>query len=194
MLNPWWARGVILAANIAMIAIRAPHGKRSRTQRISLDRQGRLESALLTIATVAWALPLVWVATPWLSFAEYPSEDWMLAPGALLIALGLWLFARSHADLGLNWSVSLQVRAHHTLVTRGVYRRIRHPMYTALLIFSLGHVLALPNWVAGPAYLIAMLLLISLRLGPEERLMHERFGVEYSAYQERSKRLIPGVW
>jgi len=54
--------------------------------------------------------------------------------------------------------------------------------------------LVLPNWIAGPAYLVSMLLLIGFRLGPEERLMHAEFGPAYEDYTRHSKRLIPGVW
>jgi protein-S-isoprenylcysteine O-methyltransferase Ste14 len=52
----------------------------------------------------------------------------------------------------------------------------------------------LPNWIAGPSYLVAMALLFALRVGPEERMMLEEFGSDYEDYRKRSKRLIPGVW
>jgi len=83
----------------------------------------------------------------------------------------LWLFQLSHADLGANWSITLEVREKHTLVTQGVYRRVRHPMYTALLLYSVGQALVLPNYVAGPSYGVTMALLVALRIGPEERMM-----------------------
>ncbi|NOT29051.1 MAG: isoprenylcysteine carboxylmethyltransferase family protein [Planctomycetes bacterium] len=57
---------------------------------------------------------------------------------------------RSHADLGTNWSITLEVREQHTLVTRGVYARVRHPMYTALLLYALGQWLVVPNWLVAP--------------------------------------------
>jgi protein-S-isoprenylcysteine O-methyltransferase Ste14 len=114
--------------------------------------------------------------------------------GVLCTALGLWLFQRSHADLGPNWSITLEVRERHELVTQGVYRHIRHPMYAALFLYAVGQALVLPNWVAGPSYLVAFLLLFALRLGPEERMMVEQFGRDYEAYRTRTKRLIPGVW
>ena len=106
----------------------------------------------------------------------------------------MWLFHRSHADLGTNWSITLEVREGHRLVTGGVYRRIRHPMYTALFLYCLGLALAVPNWIAGPSYLVAFGLLFALRLGPEERMMRETFGREYDDYAARTQRLVPGVW
>jgi protein-S-isoprenylcysteine O-methyltransferase Ste14 len=114
--------------------------------------------------------------------------------GSLCLALGLWLFYRSHVDLGTNWSITLEVRDKHQLVTHGIYRRVRHPMYLSLLIYSLGQALVLPNWLVGPAYGVAMLLIFFFRLGPEERMMLGEFGNEYEAYRARTKRLIPGVW
>ena len=82
----------------------------------------------------------------------------------------------------------------HQLVTRGIYRQVSHPMYLALLLYSLGQAMALPNWVAGPSYLVAFGLLFALRVGPEERMMLEEFGQDYQAYMARTKRLVPGLW
>ena len=117
-----------------------------------------------------------------------------LAAGVVCLALGLWLFARSHADLGTNWSITLEVRDKHQLVTQGIYRTLRHPMYSALLLYSLGQALVVSNWIAGPSYGVAMVLLLAFRLGPEERLMLEVFGNDYEAYRGRTKRLVPGIW
>ena len=128
------------------------------------------------------------------AFADYPLCPIPLIAGTLCLALGLWLFHRSHADLGTNWSITLEIREGHRLVTQGVYRRIRHPMYAALFIYSLGQVLALPNWIAGPSYLVTFGILFALRVGFEERMMVEEFGDEYREYMRKSQRLVPGVW
>jgi protein-S-isoprenylcysteine O-methyltransferase Ste14 len=127
-------------------------------------------------------------------FADYPLHPIPLVIGVLCLVLGLWLFHRSHADLGTNWSITLEVRENHQLVRDGVYRWVCHPMYLALLIYSAGQILAIPNWFVGPSYSVAMVLLFSLRVGPEERMMLEIFGEEYEAYRSVTKRLVPGVW
>ncbi len=132
--------------------------------------------------------------TPWLAFADYPLRPVPYSIGVLCYALGLWLFHRTHADLGTNWSITLQMREQHRLITGGVYRRVRHPMYVALLLYSVGQAFALPNWLAGPSYVAVMTLLVALRLGPEERMLRAHFGPEYDTYVARTKRLIPGVW
>jgi protein-S-isoprenylcysteine O-methyltransferase Ste14 len=193
-MNPWFAKTVVLLASIVMVAIRAPHGQRSRAIPVVRHRKGPLETVLLTIAWAAFFLPLIWIATPLFAFADYPLHPVPFFTGVLCLVLGLWLFHRAHADLGTNWSITLEVREQHRLVTHGIYRWVRHPMYLALLIYSLGQALVIPNWLVGPSYGVAMVLLIALRMGREERMMREQFGKDYEVYQATTKRLIPGIW
>jgi protein-S-isoprenylcysteine O-methyltransferase Ste14 len=193
-MDVWYARGAVLAATVAMIAIRAPHGQRSRGVKVAETRKGGREIALLTLMWAGFFLPLVWVASGWPASADYALHPAQYAAGVAAYVAGLWIFHRSHADLGTNWSITLQVREGHTLVTRGVYARVRHPMYLGLLLFAVGQALVLPNWLAGPSYLVMTLLLIAARTGPEERMMRDRFGAEWDAYSARTKRLIPALW
>ena len=194
-MNPWIAKAVVLAATVVMMAIRAPHGHRSRSVKVAKSHKTALETSLLVFAWVGFFVSLIWVASPAFSFAEYP----LRAPGALIagvmcLVIGLWLFYRSHADLGKNWSITLEVREGHRLITHGVYRAVRHPMYSALALYSVGQALVIPNWVAGVSNLVAFAVLFALRIGPEEKMMGEQFGNEYAAYTARTKRLIPHVW
>jgi protein-S-isoprenylcysteine O-methyltransferase Ste14 len=191
-MNPWIAKAVILAASVVMVAIRAPHGQRSRGVTVVTDRKGRLEVILLVLAMLGFSVPLVWIVSPVFSLAEYPLRMGPLLAGVACFVVGLWLFYRSHADLGTNWSITLQVRENHRLVVDGVYRRIRHPMYAALFLYSIGQALVLPNWVAGPSYLVTFAILFALRVHAEENLMLEEFGADYAAYMAKTQRLMPG--
>jgi protein-S-isoprenylcysteine O-methyltransferase Ste14 len=193
-MNPWIAKAVILAASVVMVAIRAPHGRRSRGIKVVKSRKGTLEIVLLTLAWLGFFIPLIWIASPVLSFAEYPLRAGPLGAGVVCLVVGLWLFYRSHADLGTNWSITLEVREQHRLITHGVYGRVRHPMYIALLLYSVGQALVLPNWVAGPSYLIAFSILLVFRVREEEKMMLEQFGDEYAAYMARTQRLVPRIW
>jgi protein-S-isoprenylcysteine O-methyltransferase Ste14 len=193
-MNPWFAKAVILVAGIVMVVIRSPHGTRSWEVKVVESRKGRLEIFLMTLASIGFIVPILWIVTPWLAFADFPLHPGSLIAGSLILAFGLWLFHRSHVDLGTNWSVTLEIREGHRLVTEGVYRRVRHPMYSAFLLYGIGQAVVVPNWVAGPFYVVAMALLVALRLKPEEELMRNYFEVEYNAYVARTKRLIPGIW
>jgi len=103
----------------------------------------------------------------------------------------LWLFRRSHVDLGRNWSISLEVRDHHALVKNGVYRLIRHPMYSSFFLLGVAQVLLLPNWFAGGSGLVGAGILYAFRVRREEQMMLESFGEEYRTYMTDTKRLIP---
>jgi protein-S-isoprenylcysteine O-methyltransferase Ste14 len=193
-MNPWIAKSLILAATVVMIGIRAPHGRASRRVKVIRSQKTALEAVLLTLAWAGFFVPLIWIASPVFSFAEYPQRSGPLLSGAVCFVIGLWLFYRAHADLGTNWSITLEVREQHRLVTQGVYRRIRHPMYTALVLYGAAHALVIPNWVAGPSNLMTFIILFALRVRAEERMMLEQFGDEYTAYMARTHRLVPGVW
>lgn len=193
-MNPWFAKAAVLLASIVLIAIRAPYGHRSAKVKVVESHKGRLEVGLLTLAWISFFVPLLWVATTWFAAADFALHPVPLGAGIACYALGLWLFLRSHQDLGDAWSITLELREGQHVVSRGVYARIRHPMYSALLLYSLGQALVVPNWLVGPSYLVAMGLLVALRLGPEERMMRARFGADYDAYAVRTQRLIPGVW
>jgi protein-S-isoprenylcysteine O-methyltransferase Ste14 len=193
-MNPWIAKTVILVGTIIMILIRAPHGRRSRSVTVARSHKTTLETFLLVLAWIGFLVPLIWVVSPVFSFAEYPLESGPLVAGVTCLAIGLWLFYRSHADLGTNWSVTLELRQEHRLITDGVYRAIRHPMYSALTLYSVGQALLIPNWVAGFSNVIALAVLLALRLSAEEKMMAEQFGDQYAAYSARTKRLVPGVW
>jgi protein-S-isoprenylcysteine O-methyltransferase Ste14 len=193
-MNPWIAKAVILAASVVMVVIRAPHGRRSRGVRVARSCKGRREVALLTLAWMGFIVPLIWVVSRVFSFAEYSLRPWPLSAGVLCLAGGLWWFHRSHSDLGTYWSVTLELRENHRLITQGVYRYVRHPMYAALFLYSIGQALVVPNWIVGPSYLVAFGILFALRIGAEERMMLETFGEEYAGYRTRTKRLVPGIW
>src|SRR6266849_6645554 len=122
-MNPWIAKALVLTSTVVMIAIRAPHGHRSRIVKVATSYKTPLETGLLVLAWVGFFVPLIWVASPVFSFAEYALSANSLVTGVKCSVIGLWLFYRSHADLGTNWSITLEVREHHRLITQGVYSR-----------------------------------------------------------------------
>ncbi len=191
-MSPWYGKTAVLLNLLGHVVIRWPYQRRSAKARVVEDRGGGQEAAVLALALLATSLlPALWLTTRLLAFAEYPLWPVPYWLGVLFLAAGLRLFYRSHADLGSNWSMTLQIKEDHRLVTTGVYARVRHPMYSALLLGGVGQLLVLPNWIAGPSSLIGFGFVCLLRIGPEERMMLDRFGPEYEAYRRRSGRLIP---
>ena len=177
---------------LLFVLIRWPHGNRVKNVPVNEDRKGGLEVGLLIGATIGTTLiPILWITTSLFDFAEYELHPVAFGIGIALAVWGLWVFYLSHRDLGTLWSVTLQLREEHSLIEAGIYRRIRHPMYAAMFLLGIAQILFLPNWFAGPAYLMTFGLLYLLRVGREERMMLDRFGGKYEAYVRRTGRLIP---
>ncbi|MEN0000684.1 MAG: protein-S-isoprenylcysteine O-methyltransferase [Pseudomonadota bacterium] len=180
---------------LAFAAFRYPAMRKARKQRTRQDRRDVLDISLLGLCVIGLLIvPLIWRLTD-----IFSGFDTMLSPLRVLLGIVcagsfLWLFWRSHKDLGKNWSVSLELREGHQLVTNGVYRHVRHPMYAAFFLWGLAQAFLLANNFAAVTGFVAVLLLYVLRHGREEAMMRDAFGANYEAYSKSTKRLIPGIY
>ena len=147
--------------------------------------------SLMSLWGCAQVAGIVYVLTHWFDFADYRLPTWAGWVGAAVFAIALWLLWRSHADLGRNWSPTLEISEGHALVTYGVYRSIRHPMYAAHLLWGIAQAMLLQNWIAGLPALAVFVPLYLLRVPHEEQLMLDHFGEEYRLYMNRTGRLMP---
>jgi len=194
--NPWIGKTTFLFGLAVLIAIRAPRNRRSGKIPVIEKRSTAFDTTLLLLtATVTGILlPFLFLLSSFLHFADYPLLGLPFSAGILCLGFGLWLFYRSHADLGTNWSMNLELRERHQLIVSGIYKTIRHPMYSAMFLFALAQALLLANWIAGPGFLVAFGLMFALRVRAEEWMMLEKFGQSYEEYRIRTKRLIPRLW
>src|SRR5216117_959778 len=102
-MNPWIAKAVVLVGTVVMIAIRAPHGRRSRRVKVAKSYKTPLETGLLVLAWGGFSVPLIWIAPPAFAFAASPQRAGPLVAGMACSVICHWLFYRSHTDLGPNW-------------------------------------------------------------------------------------------
>ena len=164
-----------------------------RTRRLSaaVKHNSFLDRLLLYLSSFANLMPLVYVFTSRLDFANYNLPAWIGWLGALIFAGSGALIWKTHKDLGRNWTPSLDFRDGYYLVTDGIFQYLRHPMYTAHLLWGLAQMLMLHNWIAGFAYLVVIIPRTLVRIRNEERIMLEKFGDEYRLYMEKSGGLFP---
>jgi len=112
--------------------------------------------------------------------------------GVCLYTLGLGIAILGRVQLGGNWSdiEDDPVAAKRTVVNRGLYRYIRHPIYTGDLLLLCGLELSLNSWlVAGVALMAPVVFLQAVR---EERLLEQSLA-GYRDYCRRTRRFIPYV-
>jgi protein-S-isoprenylcysteine O-methyltransferase Ste14 len=197
-MDPVVPKAIFFAGLIVQSILRYPYERRRRQTTKAHRRISWSERFVLGVLTFGVGiLPLVYTFTDWLSFADYglsPAARTAATVAATLLMLaGLWLFWRAHRDLAHNWSPSLEITTEQTLVTDGVYRAVRHPMYTSQLLFGLAQACLLQNWIAGPGGLVAFLLLCLVRVPREERMMVDHFGDAYRDYAARTGRIFPRI-
>jgi protein-S-isoprenylcysteine O-methyltransferase Ste14 len=182
---------IYLIEFFAMTVVRSIHTSPYRTLAIAKDRKSSLDVALLGLTGIGMILPLLYIFSSLLDFADYPLPGWLGWVGAVIFAVGIWMLWRSHADLGRNWTPTLGLREDHKLVTGGIFKSIRHPMYSAHLLWAVANILMLPNWLAGFTFLIISIIQYATRINDEEQMMIEQFGDEYLDYMKHTGRFFP---
>jgi len=157
-----------------------------------IHAEGRI-FAVLYFASSAYLLillPLYLLFPSSFLLFQMPFPIWLrwfgVGLGFLSIPFLLWV----HYVLDEEWSITLKFQTDHKLVTSGPYRRIRHPMYTALIVYELSWVLVSAGFLFFVYYVITVLLMI-VRIPKEERMMLEKYGEEYRSYMKRTGRLLP---
>lgn len=185
---------VWFAGLVGWYIIRHPFERKARKIGVSRSLFDRRESGLLIVAVLGlFGIPAIYVLTGFPASLDRPFIPAVAWLGLVPLVGALWLFRRSHVDLGRNWSISLQVREQHVLVKTGVYRLVRHPMYSSFFLLGLAQLLLLPNWLAGLSGLAGAGILFAFRVRREERMMLESFGDDYRSYMTQTKRVVPWV-
>jgi protein-S-isoprenylcysteine O-methyltransferase Ste14 len=120
------------------------------------------------------------------------SDGWVQAIGAALFVCGLSLAIWARRYLGRNWGTPRSQKIDPELVTSGPYRRVRHPIYSGLLLALLGTALAVSwYWAIAGVVLGAYFIYCALE---EERYMATKFPDTYPKYRRSTKMMIPFVF
>jgi protein-S-isoprenylcysteine O-methyltransferase Ste14 len=179
-------------AMLAEAVIRAPLNEKRKKEKMNERRVTSQEKTLLFLLWGGmFVLPIIYAATNWLDFANYSLPEWAGWLGIVMITGAVIVFWRAHADLGLNWSPTLEIREKHELITRGIYGVIRHPMYASQILWSVAQILLLQNWIAGFASLAVFIPFYFMRVKAEEQLMLEQFGDQYRSYMQKVGAVFP---
>jgi protein-S-isoprenylcysteine O-methyltransferase Ste14 len=187
-------RLILIVLFAALFPVGMYHRIKSQSTGEKLDRRQEGTFILATLRPIGFALwlgALVWLVDPawmfWSSISLPDSLRWigfalMIAGGALI----LWTFR----SLGKNLTDTVVTRREHTLVTRGPYRWVRHPLYAAAAILIVGMSLITANWFFLVTGGIVLALLVRRTRTEEENLVR-RFGDDYRAYMARTGRFFP---
>lgn len=183
---------VYWVALVVEMDIRTPINKQRRKEAMSERRVTLQEKTLLFLLLLGmFILPLIYSTSTWLDFANYSLPSWAGWVGVAVMIGAILVFWRAHADLGLNWSPSLEIREKHELITRGIYGVIRHPMYASQWLWVIAQPLLLQNWLAGIVNLVIFIPFYFMRVKAEEALMLDSFGEQYREYMKKTGAVLP---
>ena len=113
--------------------------------------------------------------------------------GDILTVVGLIVAIWARVHLGSNWAGYVTYKENHELVTSGPYRFVRHPIYSGLILMSLGTILCY-GCLAFIIFFGAVLISFTWRIKREEKIMINLFGQKYIDYMKKTKTLIPWIW
>ncbi|MCK5101387.1 MAG: isoprenylcysteine carboxylmethyltransferase family protein [Cyclobacteriaceae bacterium] len=178
---------------LVAVVIRKIFTAKHRKMDFAVDRKSPGDVVLLTLDGIGMTIPIIYVFSTWLDIADYNAPDWVGWIGAGLFAFAIWILYRSHADLGKNWTPVLAIQKEHSLVTNGIYKYIRHPMYASHLLWAVAQILILHNWIAGFSFIVVMVPHYLMRAGTEEKMMIDQFGSAYEVYMKKTGRVLPKV-
>lgn len=173
---------------------------RRRTRKLSgIVPSQRLEQFMWIVwlpLVAAWALlPYVaagsshapWQLPTWARDLPYGALRWLaVAVGLICLGLSIHCWLR----MGRNWRMAVAPDQQTDLVTTGLYRLVRHPIYALSILLMVCTLLAVPTW---PVSLMAALHigLMLTKARNEERFLVGRHGAAYRSYMQRTGRFVP---
>jgi protein-S-isoprenylcysteine O-methyltransferase Ste14 len=142
---------------------------------------------------ILWMSPLVYLINPnWMAWSKMGLPESMRWAGVVIGVLCVcgiyWLFS----SIGSGITPTSATRKEHKLVTTGIYRYIRHPLYTVGSAFIMSFGMMADNWFIAMFGILAFILM-AIRTPKEEANLIEKFGEEYSEYMKRTGRFLPKV-
>ncbi len=127
----------------------------------------------------------------------YPYEGnypFLIYTGIALCILGFIIRWAAIAQLGKAFTVDVSISKTHKVKDDGLYKLIRHPSYSGIVMIFLGLSFLFGSWYAILIVNIPTFIALSFRIKVEEELLESAFGDEYKNYKKRTKKIIPGIY
>ncbi len=119
---------------------------------------------------------------------------WVRYAAAAVLAVGIAIRWTAILLLGKAFSVNVAIHDTQSLYQGGLYRFMRHPSYTGMLIIFFAIGLSERNWYSWAIVMIFPTIALLYRIHVEEVALNQAFGDAYAQYSRRTKRLIPGIY
>lgn len=130
-----------------------------------------------------------------LKLFPYKNNSFFQILGFLLVIIGFSVSIIARRELGFNWAhaAEFQIRKNHTLVTSGLYKYIRHPIYTGIFLTVLGTELIVESYLFIPFFTFGIIFFF-MQVKMEEKILLNKFGIAYQKYVKKTKMFLPYIW
>jgi protein-S-isoprenylcysteine O-methyltransferase Ste14 len=166
-------------------------GTRTRNSSGNVRDRGTLY-LLWAVIFISMTAGLTWSEIS--SFGSIPDIHWMRSVALCLFFFGLVLRWSAVVSLGKSFSSNVAIHSTQTVLKTGLYRWMRHPSYTGLILLFIATGLRTRNWVSFLIVTVPTTAALLYRIHVEEIALRDHFGEEYIAYSRQTRRLIPGVY
>jgi protein-S-isoprenylcysteine O-methyltransferase Ste14 len=122
---------------------------------------------------------------------EVTENPWLQGIGLALFVLGLALAVWARLYIGRNWGMPMSQKADPELVTTGPYHRVRHPIYSGIILAMIGTTVAVSLYWLVAVVLLGAYFIYSAVM--EERYLAGVFPDTYPPYKRSTKMLIPFI-
>jgi protein-S-isoprenylcysteine O-methyltransferase Ste14 len=164
---------------------------RTRRGQGKISDQGSMLVLWLSIAASITAATWIGEARPRDFWAH---EAWVRPVCLGILLAGFVLRLAAILSLGKAFSVNVAIREKQTVKRDGLYRWMRHPSYTGMLLMFFAIGLAERNWISLAIMLVVPTAALLYRIHVEETALRDAFGAEYVEYSQQTRRLIPGIY
>ena len=189
-------RTILIVVFVVVLPVGIYHRIKSQATRETLDRR---QEGLFILATLRplgaafWLALIAWMIDPgWMAWSSASLPLWARWTGVVVIAIACGLLIWTFRCLGTNLTDTVVTRQHHTLVSHGPYRWVRHPFYDSAALLTVALSLVTANWFLLATGVVLLCLLI-VRTRTEEEHLVARFGDTYRTYMERTGRFLPRI-
>lgn len=183
---------ILLIYIVACGIIRMPLMKKCKHNKNKKSLNAKFEKTKVFIAWLGMCfVPFIYIFTNLLNRFEYNIPISIRIICSIGLVANTVLFYYVHKELNDNWSAVLEVKEEQKLIQTGIYKYIRHPMYTQSWIWVILQGIVSANFFVLIFGIVTWGFMYFTRIETEEKMLIEEFGDKYLEYTKTTGRLLP---
>ena len=128
-------------------------------------------------------------------FNNKHTQTVVITIGYVFVLNGVYISIKAFKDLGYSWTALAyyRIKKNQKLVTNGIFKYSRHPIYMSIILQCVGYELIINSWLFLPMF-IFLFLIMNYHINKEEELLMKYYGKEYQIYKNSTKKMFPFIF